>query len=160
VFILAEHRATGVDLVANFRRYRDYLDTNRSRFPPHAYELASAEWYFNPTDHRCPHDGWLESVLMDEPASGERHEQRTVAMRVHLLGAYHDGHIEFYYPRVFAYALNVTDAVGGHRDWLYDEFRVSPEGHLVHEIQWSGSEETGRWIIEASDVEYSWHPLS
>ena len=77
MFILAEHRATGEDLVANFRRYRDYLSTNRSRFPPQAYELASSEWYFNPKDRRCPHDGWLESLLMDEPASGERREQRT-----------------------------------------------------------------------------------
>ena len=159
-FILAEHRASGVEVVANFQRYREYLNANQSRFPPRAFELASAEWYFDATDHRCPHDAWLEAVTIEEPAAGKRREERTVAIRTRLFGAYHDGYLEFYYPRVFEYSLNLKDGERGHRDWLYDEFRLSPEGHVVHEIQWSGPRETGRWMIKASDVEFVWRPSS
>ena len=159
-FILGEQRRTGDAVVANFRRYREYVQSNRSRFPPRAFELAAAEWYFDASDHRCPHDAWLESLTIEEPASGARKEQRSVAIRSRLLGAYHDGHIEFFYPQVFQYSIELINGAGGHRDWLYDEFRVSPEGHVIHEVQWAGREDTGRWVIEASDVEYQWQPLS
>ena len=46
----------------------------------------------------------------------------------------------------------------GHRDWLYDEFRLGDDGHILHEIEWSGPHETARWLIEASDVEFTWVP--
>ena len=44
----------------------------------------------------------------------------------------------------------------GHQDWRYDEFRVTDQGHVLHEIEWNGFLETGRWLIEASDVIHSW----
>ena len=99
----------------------------------------------------------LKSVLFNEPSCGERSEDRTVAIRVRLLGAYHDGHIELVYPHVFQYNLYLQDAAHGHRDWRYDEFRLSGAGHLVHEIEWSGPANVGRWLIEASDFIYTWH---
>ncbi|PYO57011.1 MAG: hypothetical protein DMD83_11450, partial [Candidatus Rokuibacteriota bacterium] len=102
-YILSEQRAAGHDdVVACFESYRDYLERMRSKFPPRAYELATSTWYYDPRDHRCPHDGWLEEVIVSETGSGERAEVRAVSMRVRLLGAYHDGHIELSYPRVFA----------------------------------------------------------
>jgi|SRR5262252_2989981 len=89
---------------------------------------------------------------------GERGQETKLSLDVRLLGAYHDGYIERRYPQVFRYALNVTDGERGHRDWRYDELRISDRGHLVHEIEWSGLHATGVWVIEASDLEFRWVP--
>jgi hypothetical protein len=117
-----------------------------------------SEWYYDYDDHRCPHDAWLESLTLSEPATGARQEVRTVALHVRLLGSYHDGYIEFRYPRVFRYECQLDPGAAGHRDWRYDEFRLTEEGHVLHEIEWWGPKPVGRWIIEASDVEFAWHP--
>ncbi len=160
-FILTAQRGPGPDEVREaFRRYNEYLEANRDRFPPSAYALATAHWYFGSDDRRCPHDGWLEAIEISEPSSGERHEKRTVSIRVRLLGAYHDGHIELLYPRVYRYRLDIHHGDLGHRDWRYDEFRLSDDGHLLHEIEWWEYRETGRWLIEADDVHLSWHPFA
>jgi hypothetical protein len=130
----------------------------RAIFPPSAYALATSDWYFNFNDHRSPHDSWLETMIMSEPASGERQQHRQVALTIRLLGAYHDGYIELRYPRVFSYALNLFDGERGHWDWRYDELRLSDQGRLIHEIEWCGLKETATWLIEASDMEFSWIP--
>jgi hypothetical protein len=156
-FILSKERDGGVG--AAFHRYEEYLRRQCDAFPPGAYSLATAEWYFDPSDHRCPHDAWLDAITLSETATGLRHEVRIVNMRIRLLGAYHDGHIELYYPQVFGYKLEIDSAVNGHRDWLYDEFRLSDKGHVLHEIEWSGFDTSGRWMIEASEVEFVWRPL-
>ena len=146
------------DVVGAFQRYREYLSSVANSFPPSAGALATSDWYFNPEDHRCPHDSWLESLSMIERSSGEQHDIRTLSLRVRLLGAYHDGYLELYYPQVFAYRLAVERGESGHRDWRYDELRLSDKGRLVHEIEWSGMIDTGVWVIEASDVEFRWMP--
>jgi hypothetical protein len=61
---------------------------------------------------------------------------------------------------VFTYRLDAWEGEQGHRDWRYDEFRLSEAGHLLHEIEWAGANSTSRWLIEASDVEYTWEPLA
>jgi hypothetical protein len=122
--------------------------------------LATSDWYFSFADHRCPHDAWLESATFSEPASGEQHEQRSVSLRIRLLGACHDGHIELFYPQVFRYSLACADASRGHGDWRYDEFRLSEHGHLLHEIEWWSPDAPAHWLIEASDVELRWLPLA
>ena len=147
------------DVAGAFERYRDYLASSRDSFPPSAYALATSDWYFSFSDHRCPHDGWLESLSLTESASGARSDVRSVSVRVRLFGAYHDGHIELLYPRVFGYRLSVDDGECGHRDWCYDELRLSARGHVIHEIEWYGRNEIGSWLIEASDVEFRWTPL-
>ncbi len=155
-FILSAQRDAGYEaMTAGFRAYDAYLTEHRDRFPPSAYQLATSDWYFDFGDHRCPHDAWLEEVRVEEPATGERSERRTVRIRCRLLGAYHDGHIELHYPRVYRYELGLRNAERGHHDWRYDEFRLSEDGRLLHEIEWSGG---GRWLIEASDVEFTWRP--
>jgi len=83
-----------------------------------------------------------------------------LSLRLRLLGAYHDGYIELLYPRVFGYRLNVEHGEMGHRDWRYDELRVSDQGRVIHEIEWWGSKVKGRWLIEASDVQLQWVPFS
>ena len=160
LFILGEQLDADEPGTAAFARYRTYLDDNRGRFPPSAHALASAEWYHDFSDHRCPHDAWLEAITIEETGTGVRGEQRAVAIRVRLLGAYHDGHIEFYYRDVMNYRLEGTDVTSGHSDWRYDEFRLGDQGQLIHEIEWVNQGETARWIIEAVDVAYSWRPFS
>lgn len=144
-------------MLGAFERYRTYLQSVRHSFPGSAFELASSEWYFSPDDHRCPHDAWLESVTIAEPSSGERHELRSTSIRIRLRGAYHDGFIELFYPNVLLYRLDASNSSVGHRDWRYDEFRLSENGNMIHEIEWCGAHDTARWVIESSDVHFEWH---
>lgn len=153
-YVLAQQRDS--DVVKAFDNYRVYLQANSNTFPPSAYSLATSNWYFDPADRRCPHDGWLESVTIDELSSGPRHEVRSCELTIRLLGAYHDGHIEFVYPDVRAYDMKMITLKKGHGDWTYDEFRLSESGRVIHEIEWARSEDTGRWLIEAADVFHRW----
>ena len=77
-------------------------------------------------------------------------------IKVQLLGAYHDGHIELRYSNVRGYSLASNMGILDHGDWLYDEIRLSVEGHVLHEVEWSKG---GRWLIECGDVAYEWMPL-
>ena len=146
------------DVAGAFKRYKNYLQSNREKFPPSAYALATSDWYFGFGDHRAPHDAWLERAEFAEIATGQRRENRHLSLTVRLLGAYHDGFIELHYPRVFAYRLDVNDSAAGHRDWRYDELRPSENGHLIHEIEWHHAGPTARWQIEASDLIHRWEP--
>jgi hypothetical protein len=147
------------DVVGAYQRYQQYLREHRDRFPPGAFALATSEWWQLPHDHRCPHDGWLENVAISEIVGGNDAE-RITTIRIRLLGAYHDGFIELFYPRVVSYRLESPSSVRGLGDWLYDEFTLSAEGNIIHEIEWRGfpKDEGSRWIIEASDIEFRWIP--
>jgi hypothetical protein len=80
---------------------------------------------------------------------------------VRLLGAYHDYWLEFFYPQVYSYSLTNSNAIGGHFDWRYAEFRLSQAGHLIHEIEWAGAAGfEARWVIEASDAIFTAVPKS
>ena len=147
------------DVVGAFEGYGNYLRSRRADFPPSAYALATSDWYFGNSDHRAPHDAWLETAEFRELSSGQRQEQRQLSLTVRLLSAYHDGFIELHYPQVFAYTLDSQDSAAGYCDWRYDELRLSENGHLIHEIEWHYAGPTGRWLIEASDVIHSWIPV-
>ena len=99
MYILSEQRdAASPNIGACFRSYREYLSANRERFPPAAYELASSDWYFDPHDHRSPHDAWLEEFLIREQAPEASNRRRSVVVTLRLLGAYQDGRIELVAP--------------------------------------------------------------
>jgi hypothetical protein len=122
-------------------------------------EFATMAWYSNPSDHRCPHDAWLESLEFTEPSVGSRHEHRTTAITLKLLAAYHDGHIIFHYSGVRSYTLSSELCASGLGDWLHDEFSVTENGLLRHCITWcSGPSQQSRWLIEAEDISYEWVP--
>jgi hypothetical protein len=161
-FILSEQLdADESSASALFEQYQAYVRQNQAAFPASAFELASSGWFFGSEDHRAPHDAWLESMTFEEPSSGARSELRHLALRVKLLGAYHDLHLELYYPRVYSYSLNHPQVGEGHFDWRYHELRLSEKGTLIHEIEWAGRPGVeGRWILEVSDVQFSSTPRS
>ena len=149
---------TPSDMRARYDAYRQLIEAARGRMPVEAVEFALAEWHYDFTDHRCPHDAWVVSVNMVESASGGRQEVRTLELRVVLLGAYHDGHIHLTYPGVRRYSLGHPAVTAGHGDWLVDEVRPAGEpgaerGLVVHEIAFDGG---GTWAIEAENVLYTW----
>src|SRR6185503_2595900 len=103
MYILAPER--DVDPEGSFQRYEEYLRQEKRRFPPGALALATSDWYFGFADHRAPHDAWLLSALFEETGAGTRGEERSLSLRVRLLGAYHDFELEFHYPKVFSYSF-------------------------------------------------------
>ncbi len=158
MFILANQRDSDVE--GAFNRYNEYLMKNSHRFPGSALALATSDWYFDFSSHEAPHDSWLEYVQVFESSTGERNELRTTSIRIRLLGAYHDGYIEFYYPAVFEYRFAAGIVEKGHGDWRYDEFRLDEEGRLVHEIEWDPYHGSNTWLIVASDVHHKWLPFT
>ena len=159
-FILSENRSTVDQCRAAFARYREYLRRVEATFPPSAFALAASEWYFDPSNHQCPHDAWLESVLVSEPAAGDRFEKRTTSIEIRLLAAYHDGLISLRYSDVSSYSLASSRCLSGIGDWLYDEFRLGSDGNVIHEIEWASAEQSGgpHWIIESRELSFSWTP--
>jgi hypothetical protein len=145
-----------------FARYQSYLASVRTRLPPGAFALATSTWYFDSNDHRAPHDAWLLQASVTEDAEPGEERRRTTSIVLRMLGAYHDGEIEFRYSDVTRYRLELQptprDLARGHRDWRYDEFRLADGDRVEHEIEWWGQRATGTWLIEAADVEYRWLP--
>ena len=146
-----------------YARYQAYLESVRERFPPHAFALATSDWYFNGSDHRAPHDAWLEEARFVEVAAPDSRARRRLDLHVRLLGAYHDGWIDLHYHDVTRYRLAMQPRPGaprgdGHRDWRYDEFRLTTDGRVEHEIEWWSAYPTSTWLIEAADVSHQWHP--
>ncbi|HEX6372387.1 MAG TPA: hypothetical protein VF006_25935 [Longimicrobium sp.] len=164
VYILSAELMTDEAPGAAFERYQQYVSGARDRFPPGAYALATSGWYYDFDDHRCPHDAWLEELVVSERGSGPGMATRAVDVRIRLFGAYADGHIELRYRDVVRYRCELwTEEVGEgrtHSDWRYDEFRLSERGLLLHEIEWCSRDSTGTWLIEAADVEHTWIPLA
>lgn len=142
-----------------FAAYQQYLQANKDRFPPSAFAFAIAPWHYDISDSRCPHDSWVEELIISEPARGERSENRWLEISVRLLGAYHNGHLELRYVDVKSYHLDVpAETVRpfiGHGDWLLDEVRLSESSLVLHEIRF----ERGHWQIECTDIKASWHPM-
>jgi hypothetical protein len=144
------------DVAIAFQAYTAYLESIRHALPESAYEFATAQWHYNYSDHRCPHDSWLESLTISDPASGNRREIRHVEIGVRLLGAFHDGALELSYPGVCSYLLSGASSISGnagHGDWLTDEIRLSEKNMVHHEVLFSNG---SRWLIESKDIHFRW----
>ncbi len=143
-----------------FADYHKYLESIDRSLPSSAYDFASASWHYDYSDHRCPHDSWVESLVISEPSSDGRREKREIAIAIRLLGAYHDGYLELSYPGVRSYSLAseiLETPKIGHGDWLIDEVRLSYKNLVLHEILFSSG---SRWLIESRDIEFRWVPHS
>ena len=100
----------------------------KKSLPASALEFTLADWHYNNIDPRCPHDAWLEHVIIREPSSGERSEIRGLEIEIKLLGAYHDGYIQLLYKDVESYFFDQPyrwnekhSTENGHGDWLIDD---------------------------------------
>ena len=170
------------DILALWTRYDEYLASIKDHLPPSAYAFAVAPWHYHTADHRSPHDAWVESLALHERARvidrgpiNVAHEEvpaedppaRKVDIHLRLLGAYHDGHIEFVYTNVNSYSLSKPPLGPGsfgsggwkyfnHSDWLIDEVRLSDRGLVIHEIVFASD---SRWLIECEDFTYEWRPF-
>ena len=129
---------------------------------PHVPSFATHPWYSDPSDHRCPHDAWLESCEIREAAHGERGGGRTTEITIRLLGAYHDGYIALRYSGVERFVISSEAVAAGLRDWLSDRFTVTSSELIRHDITWSGQhvEDGSHWSIDARHIQYEWLPKS
>lgn len=144
-----------------WREYEQRLQRIKKRLSPSVQEFALADWHYNPEDHRCPHDAWLEQLTLRELGSEENVQDRHLEIEIRLLGAYHDGHIELLYRDVESYCFDQPHrkdrwhtTVKGHRDWLVDEVDLS-HGNVLHAIEWSDG---AYWAIECKSFYYKWIP--
>jgi hypothetical protein len=155
---LVDSLTTDADSFKNqLEAYYQYLASVKDRLPPDAYSFATASWHYDFSDHRSPHDSWVESITVREPSAGDRQQHRQIEITVLLLAAYHDGHIALTYKDVRNYKLSSDSAPlrNGHGDWLIDEVRLSESGLAIHEVEFASG---ARWLIECADLQYQWKP--
>jgi hypothetical protein len=137
------------------QQYVDYIMSIRERLPAGVRAIVSSKFYFDPSDHRCPHDSWVERLTLSEPSSGDRSQFRELSLSIRLLGAYHDGYIDFSYVRLKRYFLDgsqlgsIRSAGTAHSDWLTDEFILLDDGLVSHEIRFRSG---AVWTIVSEDV--------
>lgn len=143
----------GSDRSPTFLSHNEHM-ANES-FTSALRECSSYDWYKFPEDHRSPHDAWVESITISEPSSGDRHEHRGLEIHVRLLGAYHDGTIEFAYKGVQSNSMQTMRDGAGHGDWIKDEVNLQRKDRILHKVTLSN----GRFEIEADTIEYTWTPL-
>jgi hypothetical protein len=119
------------------------------RLPAGARELAFAEWQYDASDPRCPHDSSVQS--MEIGADESRTQVRGV--RLSSLGAYHDRMIHFDYANVAELSIEgeIVQRGGRRLDWLYDEIHLLDSGLVVHLIEFDGC----IICIECSDFSFS-----
>jgi hypothetical protein len=162
VYILSENRnGSPYDFERGFRRYREQLYALRARFPPSAFAIATADWYYSLSDPRSPHDAWLTELrLIEHPRDNKDVRTRALDISVRLINGRHDRYLDFFYSGVSSYDLRISDGDLGQRDWRYDEFRLTEENKVVHEIEWYGPRPTGRWVIVASEIQLVHSALS
>jgi hypothetical protein len=124
--------------------------------------FALNEDYWDPEAQLCPHDGWLEEVVVREiignPISNavseyERvtaRQKRAVEISLRLLGWSHENILSFSYQIVSRYSIGVvqlsTRGNRAHGDWLEDSIDLAPSGRVLHKIRFSSGAE---WIIDS-----------
>jgi hypothetical protein len=155
VKFLANPSSSPSEVLDGFAAYKRYLESVKERLPFSAFEFATAAWHYDHTDHRCPHDSWVESLTIQETGRAEGLRDRSLHISVLLLGAFHDGHLSLNYTGVHQYSLKSSKAGAGHRDWLIDEIQLSENGLVLHEVSFSNN---AHWLIEAKDILFEWRP--
>jgi hypothetical protein len=142
----------------SFNEYYNYLAYIKKQLPIQGYRFATVPWHYDPTDHKCPHDAWLETLIVGEKKS-ERPQQRNIEVQACFLGAYHDGYLKLVYKEVQSYSFDTPADFKlppfnvGHGDWLIDEVRLSDRGFMLHEIEFSRGT---KWLVECIDFDYEW----
>ncbi len=147
----------------HFETYRTHLETIRHRMPAHVYAFAADFQHFDLFSHSTLHDAWLESITIEEIATGTRHEVRRLEIRLRLLGAFHDRHIHLRYEGVTSYS-NAMPARHGdsryehtsHGDLFTHEVLVNDAGMLTHELLF---ERDSTLFIECANITHWETPI-
>lgn len=144
-----------------FNEYFQYLESIKDKLPKNVVDFAMAPWHYDPSDYKCPHDAWVESLKIAEVSFGERRRNRNIEIHLQLLGAYHDGFIDLIYKGVKGYTLTLPEEDNSglntwHGDWMSDEIRLTEDGNVIHEVEFQVD---GRWKIFFTDIEYKWTPF-
>jgi hypothetical protein len=139
--------------------YEKYLHSIRAKLPEHIYAFASNINHFNLESHSSLHDAWLESMVVNEVATGERNEIRKLEVKLTLLGPFHDRRIHLHYTGVAQYSFNAPPKHGpsryqyiAHGDLFTHEIRLGHEGLFIHELLF---ERDAIFLIECSDIRHS-----
>ena len=90
-----------------------------------AYAFATAPWHYDPQDHRCLHDSWVDELAIyegDDTGSGARGAD----ILVRLLGPHHDDttvslKMAVLYRRRIAYSSIEPQYIRLHSDPLSNE---------------------------------------
>ncbi|MBW8865091.1 MAG: hypothetical protein JF609_09270 [Verrucomicrobia bacterium] len=133
------------------RDYDTHLKSIATRLPEPTKAFAMAPWYGDPTHHDCPHDSWLMSLSVDADAAASKDHGLNLTVR--LLGAFHDRILTFRYFNVAECSFEIKRH-GKHNlgDWLKDEFDITDQGCISHEILWQFGKP---WKIVSEEVEFS-----
>lgn len=127
--------------------YHSHLTRILQELPQPTQRFVGAGWYHDPRSHDCPHDAWLMGTVLNVDARGDRRRD----IRITLLGAYHDRQIELLYTGVTEMRVSLAPAKGRPIEWVCDEFDVTGDSLVIHEILW----DTGEiWMITASCVDF------
>jgi len=162
-FLNNKDSATPQEISMCFDAYARHLDEKKGVFPQNAFEFASSTWHYDPTNSKCPHDAWLRKLEIVEKGVPRHSDNRTLNIRIVLLGAYHDGFITLKYSNVHSYSLekpkfrtSVRSEGPSHGDWLFDEISLNDEALVCHEIEFANA---SPWIIVCEDIQYSWRQV-
>ena len=150
------HSSTaGID----FTRYAAYVESIRHKLPAHVYAFASDSRYFDLNSHSSLHDAWLESLTVNEGASGERKQVRKLEVHLRLLGPCHDRLIYLRYTGIIRYRFDTPARQGesrfqhtAHGDIITHEIRLGAEGSLIHELLF---ERNSTFLVECADLRHS-----
>jgi hypothetical protein len=154
-----EHIVNKLTEGIDFTRYAAYVESVRDKLPAHIYSFASDQRYFDLKSHSSLHDAWLESLVVREVASGQRHEIRELEIALCFLGPFHDRHIHLNYTGVTLYTFTAPPRYGdskfehaAHGNLLTHEIRLGNPGLFIHEFLF---ERDGPFLIECSDIRHS-----
>jgi hypothetical protein len=139
-------------------KYLNYLRRIEGSLPEGVRSFALAPWHYDQSDSKCPHDGWMESLILQELAEGDRREVRGLGIVATFLGAFHDGVFEITYRDVQSYTLSLQgsknpSATIVHGDWIVDEILLTENGLVSHEVEFS---QLANWKIVCRDIVYRW----
>ena len=143
----------------DWQKYMRYLDSIWSQLPSGVKAFIREEWFYDGSDHRCPHDAWLEEFTIQEVGLGERFQYRNLDIRTTLLGAFHDKRLQFAYSNVTSYLVKCSISAGAQTrqgDFLWDEVRYEA-GKVIHEAIFS---EGAQWVIECADIQFNWTDIT
>jgi hypothetical protein len=160
LFLLNSENINNNDAANIFKDYMNYLEEIKNDLPSNVYDIFSNPYYYDSQNHKCPHDGWIETLLINERYTKENRQDSIIDITIKLLGAYHDYFIYFNYKNVINYSLEMKklSQVGnkGHGDWLIDEISLVNNNILIHEIEFSSK---AQWRISCTDLDISYEEI-